>query len=754
MRNGSSRDTSPLHQLLAVPRKEERRSRKWSMHGSGAAIAVLSSVWALCGTEAVAAGKVGKEAEQTAMQASATGLEPGAGKASYEDLCSDCHLATLRGTGHGPELAGPNFMAKWQNLSAGDLLDYINARMPPGSAGKLIKKTYEEIALYILERNGSAPASLQTALEEKLLIGKLVHGQEWTPRNGAKMSTAFKTWESPSNVERNVRTVPGYVNRKVEGFDPVTDADLANPPPSDWLSWRRTLDGQGYSPLDQINKRNVSKLKLSWALAMGEGSNQATPLVRNGIMYLTHPGNVIQAINASTGEVIWEYAYEHPAESKTLGGPTRTIAIYKNKLFLATYDAALVAINAVTGEEVWKAVKADYIQGYTHTSGPLIAGGVVVSGINGCERYKDGGCFITGHDPDTGRELWRTQTISSLIDPGKDSWGGLPLHLRAGGDTWIPGSYDPILDTFYIGTSQPKPWVAASRSMTTEDAALYTNSTLALDPKSGQIKWYFQHIPGETIDMEVGLERVLVDIDSEKLLVTVGKDGILWALNRESGDFISATETIRQNVFENIDHKTGKVTYRKDISSAGIGDVISACPGIYGGHNWQASAYYPENHSLIIPLHQLCVDMVGQEVQKVKGYGGYGGNSRSFAMPDSNGNLGRLSAYDLKTMEEIWRHEQPAMFLTGALVTGGGLVFVGDVDRKFKAFDVDSGAVLWQTTLGAPLHGYPITYKVGGKQYVAVPTGMGVLRLLTTEVSPQIYQPKGGSALYVFELME
>jgi len=252
--------------------------------------------------------------------------------------------------------------------------------------------------------------------------------------------------------------------------------------------------------------------------------------------------------------------------------------------------------------------------------------------------------------------------------------------------------------------------------------------------------------------MEVGFERVLVDIDGQQLMVTIGKDGILWKLNRKTGAFIDFTETMSQTVFESLDKETGRVRYRQDIIDAKIGYPINVCPGIYGGHNWQATAYNPESSSLIIPLHQLCVEMVGQEVQMVEGYGGYGGASRVYPMPGKNGMLGRLTAWDLRNMKEQWSHEQRAMFLTSVLTTAGGLAFIGDLDRYFKAFDVNTGEVLWQARLGAALHGFPVTYAVDGKQYIAVPTGMGVMKLLTAKQSPEIHQPYGGNALYVFEL--
>jgi alcohol dehydrogenase (cytochrome c) len=574
-----------------------------------------------------------------------------------------------------------------------------------------------------------------------------------------------------------------WLRAQVKDFRPVTEAMLRNPAPGDWLNWRRTDNAWGYSPLDQINRQNVQQLQLAWSWAMDDtGAQEATPLVYDGVMYLPNPRGVIQALDAATGDLIWEYRpgvaqpapsvpaaggeqtviprlAQRPAaasgggDSDTGRGIQRNIAIYGDRIFATTNDAHIIAVEARTGKLVWDTKVADSKLGYGYTSGPIVVRGKVIAGITGCSRYKEDVCFITGHDAATGKELWRTSTIARPGEPGGDTWGGLPLVFRAGSDAWIPGSYDPDTNLVYWGTSQAKPWARAARG--TDGDALYTNSTLALDPDTGKMKWYYQHLPGETQDMDEVFESILIDMGGRKSLFKMGKLGILWQLDRTNGAFIRASDLGYQTIV-NVDPRTGKVTYRPG-KIPYIGDEVDMCPSTSGFKSWRAMAFNPQTNALYIPLTLNCEKAVfGAVPQKVVGGGGTGPVRRTdYRHPDSGGNLGEFLAMDIRSGKVLWRHRTPSPSNTAALSTAGGLAFGGDWDRHMYAYDATTGKILWQTRLTTSAQGFPITYLAKGKQYVAMPAGIGGgswSTLIAPELAGQVRRPNSGNAILVFTL--
>ena len=723
------------------------------------------AIVAVAAVAAIAPAQV--RAQQTAVP-TFTVAQADAGSAAYVQACAACHLPNLRGSFEAPELAGANFRNTWGSRPVSALFTRIRDTMPPQSPRSLGEETYVAITAYILSQNGIAPGTAAlTAASSATIAGAAAEVAAGAPaeivypapgRPGNTPSPAGIRLGAPVSRGEVTETPTAHTTtlRPVDDYLPVTDADLADPPDGDWLHWRGSPGSTGYTPLDQIDPETVDDLELAWVWGMHPGTNNQAPLVRDGVLYLINAWNIVQALDAADGTLLWEYRRKFTDGRETggfgLGGQTRSIAIWDDMVYVATRDAALVALDARTGQVRWEAQLGDPERGYTNAHGPIVADGKVINGINGCERFYETSCFITAHDGRTGEELWRTFTIARPGEPGGDTWGDLPFELRGGGDVWNGGSWDPELGLVYFGVAQAKPWVPASRGLTTADAALYTNSTLALDVETGRIAWYRQHTSGEALDLDEAMEQVLVDIGPQPALLTIGKPGILWKLDRRNGRYLGLTETIFQNALS-VDRETGTVRYRDDIRNARVGEWLSVCPATAGGKNWQATSYDPGSGLLVVPLYQTCMEMSGREVELVEGSGGIGADRMFLPAPGVAG-IGKLAAYNVQTMEEAWSLEQEAAFTSAILTTGGGIAFVGDFDRWLRAFDVRTGEVLWRTRLGSTIMGFPISFEVDGVQHVAVSTnqGGGSPWQFPSAITPEMQAPAGHNALYVFRL--
>jgi PQQ-dependent dehydrogenase (methanol/ethanol family) len=553
---------------------------------------------------------------------------------------------------------------------------------------------------------------------------------------------------------------------------PVTDQMLANPDPADWLMWRRTLNSWGYSPLNQINRSNVGKLRMVWTRGLGPGVQEGVPLVHQGVMYFPNPLDLMQAINAATGDLLWEYRRKLPDDlNKHIPFPSinRNLGIYGDNIIDTSADDFVVAVDAKTGKLAWENRIVDYRENPAQeTSGPLIAAGKIFS-TRGCEpRGGPDACIITAHDAKTGKELWRLHTIPKPGEPGDESWGGIPYEQRWHVGAWMVPSYDPELNLIYVGTSVTSP--APKFMLAGNDKKyLYHNCTLAVDANTGKIVWYYQHVVDHW-DFDHPFERLLVDTvvapdarqvawinpklkpgEMRKVLTGIpGKTGIVYTLDRKTGEFLWATPTVKQNVVSKIDGATGEVTVNPETTFSHAGQTDFVCPTENGGKNFQAGAYSPLTNSMYYGLQNTCANVTATSEKPQLGVL-YAISNKDQIAPGTD-KIGTIYAISAETGKTTWKYEQRAGMMS-IVATGGGLIFAGDTVGRFRAFDQDNGKILWEVNLGSPVTGYPITYSVGGKQYVAVSTGNSLVSGGLNRLAPEL-KPSAASNIVVFALGE
>jgi PQQ-dependent dehydrogenase (methanol/ethanol family) len=555
----------------------------------------------------------------------------------------------------------------------------------------------------------------------------------------------------------------------IENFTPVTDAMLENPDPANWLMWRRTQDSWGYSPLEQVNRDNVSQLQLVWSRQLHEGVQEGTPLVYDGILYFPNPNFITQAIDAATGDLIWEHRRSVPADAGDyFPAPmtNRNIAIYGNLILDNDIGGYAYAIDARTGEPVWESLILDYRVGSKTSSGPIVGGGKVYSGRSCEPRGGPEACVITAFDALSGRELWRTRTIPAPGEPGDETWGDIPYEERWHVGHWMVPSYDPETNRVIIGTSVTAP---APKFMLTGNQYeyLYHNSTLSLDGDTGEILWHFQHVVDHW-DLDHPFERILLETElvpdpgavpwinpslrrgERRRVITgiPGKTGLVYTLDRDTGEFLWARETIHQNVILDIDPASGRSTVNPETLFTEAGQERLICPAMSGGKNYPAGTYSPQTGLMYFPLQNTCMMATStSETPNIEEL--YAIRTRNM-LPEGVDTVGLIEAISVSTGATAWRRDQRAGVLS-LMSTGGGLVFGGDVNGRFRAFDAESGDVLWEVNLGSVVNGYPVTFAVDGQQYVAVSTGPSGMAFGLAALTPEL-RPGAGNQLYVFAL--
>lgn len=542
-------------------------------------------------------------------------------------------------------------------------------------------------------------------------------------------------------------------------WEPITEERLLHPRDGDWLNYRRTNDVRGFSPLDQINRSNVHELRPVWTYSFRDGSRWSpTPIVANGIMFVAEGSGRVTAMDAVTGDVIWQHEREFPVDvGISMAYPrSRGVLVFQDKVYWGTADSYLVVLDALTGRKLWEVQTDDYRLGHGHAHPPMIAGGKVLLGYTGSDHSAKG--MVDAYDPETGERLWRTYSVPSPGEPAYETWSAAETGVPPlGGSTWSTFSYDSELGLLYVGTGQPTPRNVVLRGA---GDALYTSSILALDIDTGAIRWYFQVLPGESWDYDTAHESMLLDLiirgETVPALVHTSKIGWAVVLNRATGEYLYTFKTGFDNVVTGWT-ELGRPIYNPqaiptpaDVES---GRTIKVCPHLHGVRDLQSPSYSPLTGLYYIGTNNSCQD-VSYFHQEFSGRGRYQGMNSTPTLVPGYDYVGEFVAFEPISGRRAWvyRPESGAPMSASALATAGGIVFGGTSDRWFFALHTETGEMLWKVRLNGDISGSPVTYTIDGKQYVAVGAGGQIAQTPTLGPLVDIDIPDGSGVMWVFAL--
>ena len=667
-----------------------------------------------------------------------------AGKAAYARNCAGCHGPSIDDGNSAPPLRGAAFLAKYTGKPAADLFTYVSTKMPAGNPGSLAGAEYAQILAYVLQQSGYATGRREFASDAAALSSVTIPAP---PGAGGRGGVGGERGVPPGV---QLPPPPKKAN-PLDKITPVTDALLQNPPAGDWLTWRRGFDYQGFSPLKQISKSNVNSLRVAWTWTLSPGSNEATPIVHDGVMFLHSPGDKLEALDAATGDLLWQYARILPPGVNASN--KRMISIYGNKVYMGTSDIHAVALDVKTGRVVWDEPLTEE-RGFTLTGGPLVAKGKVMIGTGGRVGGKN---YIVALDSETGKLAWRFNTIAQPDEPGGDTWNDHKAEERNGASVWIAGSYDSALNLAFFGVGQTYDTALLAKPVRpgVNTDGLYTDCTLAINPDTGKLVWYHQHLPNDQWDLDWVFERQITRMPVNgvvrPVIMTSGKQATYDVLDAETGKWIYSKDLGLQNIVTSIDPVTGKKTINP-ATLPGDGRAHFVCPHVDAAKSWQPASYNPNTKMMYVPLVEACMDLA-----PVTGSGrtllSTGVGPRVRPRPDSDGKYGRVEAINMLTREVVWTERHRAPVSSGALDTAGGVIFNGSIDRFFRAYDDQTGKLLWETRLTDVPSDAPISYTVNGKQYVAIGVGNGGAQATGfTALVPEIQNLDRAPAVWVFQL--